>query len=332
MARVKRLLSAILPALVLSCALGCAPAARAEPQHVKIGVFMTNLYGINFADNQFTTGFWAWFVHDDPSFKPDSNLEVTNAKSVRTSGASRDTRSGRIWDQVKYEVTVAQRWRIADYPFDRQFLRFTLESIDRTGDQLVFDADDDNSRVDSALVVDGWHIVDLSVGARERIYDTSYGDPAQGGKGTSNYSSAIVTVEMKRDGWRLLFYNFVGFVFAISLAGIVLLTNARLRLIETVPLTARLSLATGALFASVGAAYVLQGRLPSTPQFTLADAIQATAFAGTMMAVVASITSEVLVKAGRPRAAARIGMAMLAVYILVGIGSDGLLLVRAVAA
>ncbi len=322
--------------LLAACHLGAAdqpaPAATAPAPvpTVSVGVFVTSLYNIDFTSSQFTGQFWVWFVGAPKEFKPATGVEVVNAKTQRVLASSHaDTPQG-TWDQLKIEAQVHQRWDISAYPFDRQVLVFNLESTDLDRSRLQFVPDVAGSRRSPEIALDGWRIEDFRIRGEDQTYPTSYGDPTAGAAERSTFSRVVVEVELKREGWRLLFYTFLGFVLAIVLSSMVLTMNTTDYLVKTVPLAIRMTISTGALFATVGAAYTLQSRLPTTTAFTLADAIQGTAFIGTMCAVLASLGSETLVTNGDRTRGLRLGRILFGLFAALLL-ADVVLVLRAVA-
>lgn len=337
-----KLLTVVLSTWFAGTAFAAEPAAKkqapkaepakveeeAKPDQIRLGLFITNIYNIDFANNQFSSQFWAWFNHDRESFTAQSGIEFPSAKNSRILNTVKEERDGKIWAQAKYDVQFNQYWDIRNYPFDRQVLTYVLECADADSSGVQFVADQ-GSKLSDELTLDGWDISNFRVKNVDHEYNTSYGDPDLGADGPSAYSRVIAELELKRNGWRLLFYNFLGFVFGISLSGVVLYVNAVPRLSETIVLATKVAMGTGALFASVGAAYVLQARLPSTTAFTVADAIQGTAFLATLLAVISSLAAEALTKAKRTEAATLMGRILFASFLLM-LAVDAYLLTMAV--
>lgn len=281
---------------------------------VRIGVYPTSIYDIDFARNQFTIQFWVWFNHASPDLDLAGSVEVVNAKSTRMLSNSREVRDGRIWDAVKYEAVILKRWDIASYPFDRQTLQVKIENTELQSAQFGFEADVKGSRISPELILDGWEIGGMKVVIGDQSYNTAYGDPSLSADGPSVYSRATMEIDIKRSGWRLLFYNFIGFFFAIALALLVVIVNSSARLSEAITLPTKLGISTGAIFAAVGAAYAVQSMLPTTTSFTVADVIQATAFLGAFLATVSSIVIEVMGRFERTTTAFAAGRLLLVMF------------------
>ena len=125
-----RLLAAALALALLVLAAQPARAAE-EPRTIRVGIFITNLFDINFARQDVEAQFWLWFNHTDPAFEPEKHIEIVNARSVKTLSMSRtDAGDKGLWDQVKYSTVLNETWHVANYPFDRQKIRIIIESTE----------------------------------------------------------------------------------------------------------------------------------------------------------------------------------------------------------
>ena len=271
------------------------PAAAAEPGMVKVGLYLTDLYAINFTEKHFTVEFWAWFIHSQKKFKIPLSIGVPDSRGFKTSKITQEQKSGVTWDGAKYEAVINHVWDATFYPFDRQNLSIVLELDDLDTKQMRLVADEEGSKVHRDIILPGWTIEKTRMYSGAYTYNTAFGDPALSPSGPSEYGRVTFELEMKRRGWRLLFNDFIGFFFAIALASIVLCINVSRGLFEKYQLSTKLGLATGSLFASVGASYVMQSRIPPATHFTLADAVQLTAFAATITAVMTSLVIEALI-------------------------------------
>ncbi|MBF0609785.1 MAG: hypothetical protein G8345_09380 [Magnetococcales bacterium] len=265
-----------------------------EPETVKVGLFLTDIYSINYSDNHYTAQFWIWFNHSQPSFSSKSSIEIPNARRFQTLNTIREERNGVFWDQAKMEATIGNTWNSTYYPFDRQIIKLSIEMADATSDKIRLEPDVTGSKIRQNLTIPGWRIENVRIYSDNQVYNTSYGDPGMNSEGPSSYSRITFELEIKREGWRLLFNDFVGFFFATSVAFFSLMVNSsRITFVKVVP-TVKMSMSNGSLFAAVGAAYVLQSRLPLTTNFILADIIQLTAFVSTFLSIAETLLVEAI--------------------------------------
>ena len=308
-------------ALLLGITLVQAGSAWAEekkgPEHIRVGVFISNLFDVDFARQDVGAQFWVWYNHNDPTFDPKVDIEIVNARSSEIQDNIRDDMGkGRLWDQVKYNTVLDQNWDVANYPFDRQKIRLVIESTYDDARKLKFDADVDGTKLRRDLTLAGWKIEGLRIFAANELYETSYGDPTMSPIGPSIYPRVTIEIDVKRNGWRLLLSTFTGFGLAIALAGIVLVSSAFRRLSEVIDIGAQLAVGTGALFSTIGAGYILQSGLPPTTAFGLADAFQLTAFGVTFLTMLLIFALHVLRKWRMRQAAVITGRVFFVLYLI----------------
>jgi hypothetical protein len=138
--RIIRLLATL---LVLAFLAVPAPTRAATPPTViKVGLFITNLFDVDFARQDVEAQFWVWFNHSDASFDPRKDIEIVNARSVEVSNESRaDAGDKGLWHQVKYSAVLNEAWNVANYPFDRQKIRIIIESTQQDARRLKFEPD-----------------------------------------------------------------------------------------------------------------------------------------------------------------------------------------------
>lgn len=298
---------------------GGATTASAEgsPEKIKVGVFVTNLFDINFARHDVEAQFWVWFNHADAAFDSRKSVEIVNARSTDVASSYRTPlEGGAYWDQVKYSAVLDEAWRVADFPFDRQRIEIVLESTEADARKLQFVPDVEGTKLRRDMRLPGWKIEGIKISASNETYETAYGDPSLNPNGPSIYPRVTVVVDVKRDGWRLMLSTFIGFFLSIALAGIVLTSNAFRRLSEVIDMGAQLAVGTGALFSTIGAGYILQGGLPPTTEFSLADAFQLAAFAVTFLTMLSIFGVHVLRNKKNPETALLVGRTLFLLYLV----------------
>lgn len=313
--RLFRLL-AIALALVLLAAPEPARASE-KPEVIKVGIFITNLFDIDFARQDVEAQFWVWFNHANPAFEPGKDIEIVNAREVQTLNTSRtDAGPDGLWDQVKYSAVLNEAWNIKNYPFDRQKIRIVLESTEADARALKFEPDVEGTKLRRDLSLAGWRIEGMKIFASSEFYETAYGDPTMNSVGPSIYPRVTLEIDVKRNGWRLLLSTFIGFGLAIALAGIVLTSSAFRHSSEVIDIGTQLAIATGALFSTIGSGYILQSGLPPTTEFSLADAFQLTAFTVTFLTMLMIFVVHLLRKRHMWKAALTTGRVLFALYIV----------------
>lgn len=308
-------------AIVVALALGAGGASPAyaqyTPQKVKVGMFITNLFDLNFAQHDVEAQFWMWFNHADADFDPKTAVEIINARSSEALISYRAEVPGKgFWDQVKFSAVLDQSWNVANYPFDRQTIRIIIESADADARKLQFVPDIEGTKLRRDLTLAGWKIEGMKIFTSSEFYETAYGDPTMSSVGPSIYPRVTVEIYVKRNGWRLLLSTFIGFGLAIALAGIVLTSSAFRHTSDVIDIGAQLAIGTGALFSTIGSGYILQSGLPPTTDFSLADAFQLTAFSVTFLTMLMIFVVHVLRRRRLREAAIMTGRILFALYLI----------------
>lgn len=310
----------MLVAAMIALAMCLAGAARAEdaPKDIKVGVFIANLFDLDFSERNVEATFWVWFNHADPKFDARKSVEIVNARTeMQLQYFRTDMGDGTVWELAKYSALLNEQWSVANYPFDRQKIRIVIESTyaDSRAVRLVPDLEQTDLTNDLSLV--GWTIEGISATTSEVSYHTTFGDPTLGHAARSSYPRAVFEVDIRRNGWRLFFSTFIGFVLSIALAGIVLSSNAFRKVSDVIEMGGQVGIGTGAVFTVVGTGYIMESGLPPTTEFSLADAFQITAFAVAFVTMVSVFVVHALKKRGHPEAALRLGRILFAGYVLV---------------
>lgn len=275
----------------------------AGPTKVKGGMYITQLYDLDLPKKSFNIAFWAWFLHNNETYKLTDSVEIANSKSSSLRYPFSTNNAGLQWEQGKYYATVAQDWDIKNYPFDKQKLQVYLEDGQNDINSLVFEADTKNSRIDQSVSLIGWTIESFELTPTPAVYATTYGDPnldAQNPSagGQSIYSRLVATITIKRNGTSVLPSMFIGFFVAFILSSL-----SYFMIIDTLT-TPRFSMNTGALFASIGNKIAADRLITESSSLTLIDTIEITTFIVILIALAMSITWR-LTKDKHPRFAKR---------------------------
>lgn len=243
--------------------------AKQGPIEAKVGVFITSLYGFDLRNQSYNVTFWAWFIHNSKDYKPDST-EIVNAHSYNRDNSTAVPKGKVTWAQVRFTAKVAHNWDISNFPFDHQTLRFFLEDSQLDESGIKYIADVHNSKVDSRVVLADWNIIDFDIKAAPSTVQTTYGDPDLA-DGSSTYSRVTAAITLERKGMRLFFNMFSALYIAFLLTSVAFFVP-----LENI--SARLSLATAAIFAAIGNKYIVDSMLPPTTSLSLVDKIQIATF------------------------------------------------------
>lgn len=275
------------------------PNQQAEPQiateeeardTVKVGIYITSIYDLLLAEQSFNTEFWMWMNYTNDSIAPLETVEISNAKDFSLVLPDVEKKGNIIWGTHKCRAVIKQLWDVRNFPYDKQYLKITIEDVIKDTTALIYIADTANSKIDKMITLDGWRIKEFSISSGARTYETTYGDPEL--NDVSVYSSVIATITIKRKGTGLFLKLFTGVYVAFIMAMLVFF-------LDPVDVDPRFGLAVGGMFAAVGNKYIVDSILPQTVAFTLVDKIHGITFVYIIFCVMISLVSLFYYKKGR---------------------------------
>ncbi len=257
-------------------------SAHAQPDTVKIGAFINDIYDINLGEKSFSAQFWVWFNYRKRDLNPLESLEIPNAKSVENSLGFVENKSGMVWASKKVTAVLKKDWDVRKFPFDDQEMNIELEESNKDVSKMVYIADTQNSKLDTTLRLTNWKIEQFKLVIKNKRYDTNYGDPTL--SASSEYPHATITISIKRKSWELFFSLFTGLYVAFFISSLAFF-------IDPVDVDPRFGLSVGALFAAVGNKYIVDSILPQSTTFTLVDKLHILTYLFLLLCIVLSVIS-----------------------------------------
>lgn len=247
--------------------LGMSALKAASPDTVSVGFYINSIHDIDFKEKQYTLNMWLWLKYRNPEFDFSKYLEVPMAKSVDKSFYTVDTlEDGRIYMLMKLQCVMKDSWKIRNFPFDHQRLRFTIENSQYDADALIFKEDTVGQHY-SKWVLSGWVVIpdSFKISTKIKKYETAFGDPSLE-QPQSSFSSFRVLIGIERDSWWLFFKLFIGMYISFLMAWLCFF-------IHPDNIDSRFSLGVGSLFAVIGNKYVVESSLPESGSYTLVDTL-----------------------------------------------------------
>jgi hypothetical protein len=263
-------------------------ASEVPPDTVKAGIYITSIHDIDFREKEYSVNLWLWLKYKRQDFNIVKNLEVPMAKSFQKEFAFIDTLpDSSIYALVKLQCLMRGIWKINNFPFDSQILRFGFESSEHDASQLVFEHDI-SGKFYGKYLLRGWEIDTFGIRTDTRKYETAFGDP-QLTEAKSEYSAFRIRIVMHREPWELFMKLFLGMYisFLISLVCF---------FVPPENMDARLALSVGSLFAVIGNKYIVDSSLPESTSFTLVDILHWITLLFIFIIIVSSVKSLRLVK------------------------------------
>jgi hypothetical protein len=305
--------------LITLCALIYIPAYKsyaqeAPPDTVLAGIYINSIHNIDFKQKEYAISCWLWLRYKNKEFDFVENLEIPMAKSVTKSFSTIDTTDGDIYLLMKLDCVMKDSWKVENFPFDKQSLRFTIENSQFDSSELVFKADTSGKHFDAKYTIRGWNVDSLKITNGIKVYQTDFGDKHIVDKQT-RYSNFKVKMVISRDATGLFWKMFIGMYIAMLIAYLCFYIHAD-------SIDSRFGLSVGALFAVVGNKYVVESSLPESTTFTLVDSLHGITLLFILLTIGANALSLRLMKKDKLRLANRIDFVMAQVMLLLYIAAN----------
>lgn len=293
----------------------CSYAQESTTDTVKVGVYVTSIHDIDFKQKEYTLNLWMWMKYKNKDLNFLQNLEVPQAKTVEKSFSTIDTSGDEVYLQMKLLCVMKDTWKIGNFPFDRQTLRFSIENSQFDSKSMIFIPDTVGAHFDPRFALRGWSIDSCILSTGIKAYETGFGDESLA-KPHTEYSSFRVRMSIKRDAGGLFWKMFLGMYIAFLIAYVCFY-------IHSDGMDSRFGLSVGSLFAVIGNKYIIDSALPESTSFTLVDTLHGLTLFAIFTIITATAYSLILVKKNQIKKAKNFDMimaqAVLGVYLALNI-------------
>jgi hypothetical protein len=252
------------------------PSALAAPSPVTIGSYVKEVRDLDFRANRYTMDFFVWFRWKDTEalkdFKPLESIELVNGKIEDKSSVVEKVVNGEHYASARIVATINEPWDLVKFPFDRHRIKIAIEDSNLGAEDLVYVADQANSRLGDEMSIAGWAASNFASQVSTMTYHTNYGDPSLSTDARSAFSRYSFALDLDRQT----------FGSALKLLSTVLLATAVAFvafMVKPSDLDARFGMGVGSLFAVAASAFVAAGSVPDSGVMTLADHMHMVALA-----------------------------------------------------
>ena len=266
-------------------------AQEVNRDRVKVGIYITSIHDIDFKQKEYAVNLWLWLKYKNRNFDFLQNLEVPMAKEVSRSFATVDSSGEQMYVLMKLQCVMKDAWRISNFPFDRQNLRFSIENSQYDSRSLLFVADTLGRHYDPRFTLSGWRIDSCVLMTGTKIYETGFGDEGLA-KPHTEYSNFRVRLVIRRDASGLFWKMFIGMYIAFLIAYVCFY-------IHSDGIDSRFGLSVGSLFAVIGNKYIIDSSLPESTSFTLVDTLNGLTLLFIFCVIAATAYSLKMVKKGK---------------------------------
>ncbi len=262
------------------------------PDTVRIGIYITSIYDLNFPANQLNVDFYVWYHYKNDSLVPVETFELINSKSYDKVGDTFEKYDTITYTSFRCNSLLKKDWDVSRFPFDKHTIEIIIEDVDKVNSRLVFVPDVTGSKIDKGVIVPGWDIEDFKIKVVDNTYETNYGDPYVPLNEYAAYSRVIVSFTITRHGSGLFFKLFIGLFVAVLISTLTFFMTPT-------DLDPRFGLPVGAIFAAVASLYVINSTLPQNASLTLVDILHDISFITIFICILLSTISLHLYKADK---------------------------------
>ena len=245
------------------------PALTAQPQQVRTGVYLMNLYGMNMDEHSFYADFYIWFKwrgRIDPT-----NIEFVNAIekwSMDKAGFDGDSTPVVLKDGSKYKIMRIEgrffhSFSLNRFPLDHHTLDIQVENPEYPADSLVYLPDTTASGVRHTLHLVGWEQRRYQLQTSVQDYGTDFGNAQENAR---RYSNLTFQLTLARPFSYFLLKMLLPLI-------IVLLVSLGALLLHPTHTDTRSSLPIGGLLTAVFLQQSYSDALPDTGYMVLMDKI-----------------------------------------------------------
>jgi len=258
-----------LPAIVLAAAgLFTFSNAAAQPQQVRVGVYLMNLYDLNMDEHSFYADFYIWF-----KWKGDidpTEIEFVNSieKWSMAWEQSGDSSNMNLSDGTNYRIYRVEgrffhSFSLNRFPLDKHVLDIQIESPEHAADSLVYLPDANAADIRKTLNLVGWVTQGSRVESSIHDYGTDFGNPEENAQQYSNLTFSVTLA-------RPVSYFLLKMLLPIL---IVMLVSIGALILHPSYIDTRSSLPIGGLLTAVFLQQSYSDALPDTGYMVLMDKI-----------------------------------------------------------
>ncbi|MBV6442293.1 MAG: hypothetical protein EPGJADBJ_04003 [Saprospiraceae bacterium] len=242
--------------------------AAAQPQQVRVGVYLMNLYDLNMDEHSFYADFYIWFKWKgdiDPTEIEFVNSIEKWSMAYTQSGDSSNMalRDGTNYRIYRVEGRFFHSFSLNRFPLDVHALDIQIESPEHSADSLVYLPDNDAAEIRNTLKLVGWETKGCHLKSKVHDYGTDFGNPEENAQ---RYSNLTYTITLARP----VSYFLLKMLLPIL---IVMLVSIGALILHPSHIDTRSSLPIGGLLTAVFLQQSYSDALPDTGYMVLMDKI-----------------------------------------------------------
>lgn len=291
----------VLPHAGAAVAFPGAASQAASPQEVVVGMYLSDVPGIDLREGIFAFDAYLWFRWDPSKFQPtggsspESPLPRSPADTFEVMGVHDLKDKQCVTSTPGYAVfrlqgTVRQQFDLERFPLDEHVLTVRVQDAESEIHKVVLVPDAKGS-VARDIDVHGWKAGAFEAVSTTDEFETNFGDVGLPTGSKAVYSCVEFRQPLLHDGWPY-FFKLTAALFIATLVAMLAF------LIRPSDLDPRFGLPIGALFAAVASNWMVSEALPDRSGLTLADWLHIVSYVAIFMTLLLSVRSLSLFEAG----------------------------------
>lgn len=187
-----------------------APSTK-DVDVVTVGIYPLTIYDLNMASSTFYMNAYIWFrwkgnVNPINRFEFANGVEGWSITKTKIQEEPVPQPDGSKFQSIRAQGRFFRAFSLLNFPIDEQVLPLTLESSDRSTDEMVFQLDEKDTGHSPELKIPGWIVTGWDAKVATYTYDTRFGDLTA--RDASSYSRVYYQLKIKRPLnffiWKLL--------------------------------------------------------------------------------------------------------------------------------
>lgn len=244
---------------------------------LKVGVYVDNIYEINYLNSNFKTTFYVWFISNKELKTENLNNDITNFldidrivdyKSLLVESYKQNHNNKTKYYYInKVNATILNNMDVSKFPFDIQKLKIYLELNTHYKGEYVVILDRKNSKLKPNFI-DKWHVGNVDFKLDSKNWNSNFGDLKND---TYQLDAININIPLIRASWTIYWKLFVVLYISFFLTSLsVFLPNKQSE--------EKLALIVGSLFTAIGNKYITESYLPISDTFNLSDKLHVITF------------------------------------------------------
>lgn len=260
--------------------------SAAEPDEVRVGVYVNNIQEVDLQDHSFALDYYIWFRWTNPDIDPSATAEVMNPYESWATIVTpiyeepQALADGSLHQILRIQGFFSNQLPLQKYPFDEQTLTVQYEDNANTRDTLVYVPDTEPITINDKVFLPGYDIGTPSMTITETPYPNSFGNTDLAEPET--YSRLDFTVPVSRP-WFTYIVKIIAPIF------LVVLVAALVFLIPAAYVEGRIGMGITALLTLVALQFTTNQDLPTVSYLMMLDVLYIISF-GFVLAVMAQAT------------------------------------------